>query len=212
MVPPQIGLLPWGLVCGVGAQALGWSFWEALGMSLIVFSGSAQIVAMQLIAAQAPVAVIVLTCLAISLRFVVYSAAMAQYVKPLSAAWRALFGYFLSDQAFASSIRRFREHDFHAASSYFLGCGVALWVGWQLSSTAGYLLGNVLPASWSLDFTVPLCFLALLVPALNDRPSRIAAIAAGVSVIVLDPLPLRLSLICAGLIGIVAGIIAEARR
>jgi predicted branched-subunit amino acid permease len=209
MVPPQIGLLPWGLVCGVGAQALGASVWEALALSVIIFSGSAQIVAMQLIGAGAPVVVIVLTSLAISLRFVVYSAALAPYLKPLSAGWRALFGYFLSDQAFAASIERFREREFRFGASYFLGCGVMLWIGWQLSSLAGYLLGNVLPASWSLDFTVPLCFLALLVPALTDRASRIAALAAGVSVIALDPLPLRLSLICAGMIGIVAGMIAE---
>jgi len=213
MIPPQLGLLPWGLVCGVGAQALGASIWSALGMSIIVFSGSAQIVAMQLINAQAPIVVIVLTCFVLGLRLVVYSAAMAPYLKALSPGWRAIFAYVLADQSFAVSIRRFREHDdYRRGVSYFLGCGLTLWVGWQLSNIAGYWLGNILPASWSLDFTVPLCFLALVVPALHDRPSRIAALAAGVSVIVLDPLPLRLSLICAGLIGIAAGLVAEGRK
>jgi len=49
------------------------------------------------------------------------------------------------------------------------------------------------------------------VPALEDRPTRAAALASGVAVIVLDPLPMRLSLVCAGLIGIATGLIVEAR-
>ena len=70
----------------------------------------------------------------------------------------------------------------------------------------------MIPMSWSLDFIVPLCFLALLVPALEDHSTRVAALASGIAVVALDALPMRLSLICAGLIGIAAGMIAEERR
>ena len=87
-----------------------------------------------------------------------------------------------------------------------------LWTTWQASNLTGYWLGNVLPAAWSLEFVVPLCFLALLVPALDDRPTRIAALASGIAVIALDALPMRLSLICAGLIGIAAGLARRAAR
>jgi 4-azaleucine resistance transporter AzlC len=212
MSPPLIGLLPFGLVCGVAAQALGASAWGALGMSAIIFSGAAQIVAAQLIAAQAPFAVIVLTCFVVGLRLMMYSAAMAPHLKPLPARWRHVLAYVLTDQAFAASIRRFRDSgDTYKGASYFLGTGVLLWTTWQASNLAGYWLGNVLPAAWSLDFVVPLCFLGLLVPALTDGPTRAAALASGVAVVVLDPLPMRLSLICAGLIGIATGLVAERR-
>ena len=87
-----------------------------------------------------------------------------------------------------------------------------LWTTWQASCLAGYWAGNVIPAAWSLDFVVPLCFIALLVPALEDPPTRVAALAAGIAVVALDALPMRLSLVCAGLIGIVAGMLAESRR
>ena len=93
-----------------------------------------------------------------------------------------------------------------------LGTGVLLWTTWQASNMAGYWLGNVLPTAWQLDFIVPLCFLGLLVPALEDGPTRAAALAAAVAVVALDALPMRLSLICAGLIGIAAGLLAESRR
>ena len=211
--PALVGLLPFGLVCGVAAQAAGASVWEALGMSAVVFSGAAQIVATQLIAAGAPVAVAILTCLVVGLRFLMYSAAMAPHMKPLPPRWRNALAFLLTDQAFAMCIQRFRATgDPRNGASYFLGNGVLLWATWQAFNLAGYWAGNVIPAAWSLDFAVPLCFLALLVPALKDGSMRGAALAAGIAVVALDALPMRLSLICAGLVGIAAGMIAETWR
>jgi predicted branched-subunit amino acid permease len=213
MTPPLVGIVPFGLVCGVGAQSAGATTWEAVGMSAVMFSGAAQILAAQLIAAGAPVAVTILTCVVVGLRFLMYSAAMAPHLKPLPSRWRHTLAFVLSDQAFAAGIRRFREsRDTRNGASYLLGTGVLLWTAWQISCFAGYWAGNVIPVAWSLDFIVPLCFLALLVPALEDGPTRIAALGAGIAVVALDALPMRLSLICAGLIGIVAGMLAESRR
>lgn len=213
MTPPLIGLLPFGLVCGVAANALGASVWGALGLSAIVFSGAAQIVAAQLLAAQAPIAVVVLTCFVVGLRLMMYSAAMAPHLKPLPGRWRNALAFLLTDQGFAAAIHRFRtSKDTRNGASYFLGTGVLLWTTWQASNLAGYWLGNVVPAAWALDFVVPLCFLALLVPALEDGPTRFAALASGIAVVALDTLPMRLSVICAGLIGIAAGLVSERRR
>src|SRR6516165_4330843 len=88
MTPPLLGLLPFGLVCGVGAQSAGTSVWESLGLSAFMFSGAAQILATQLIAAGAPVAVTILTCFVVGLRFLMYSAAMAPHLKSLPPRWR----------------------------------------------------------------------------------------------------------------------------
>jgi predicted branched-subunit amino acid permease len=213
MTPPLLGLLPFGLVCGVAAQTAGASASQALAMSALIFSGAAQIVATQLLAAGAPVAVTILTCFVVGLRFLMYSAAMAPHLRPLPPRWRHALAFLLTDQAFAAGVRRFRETgDARSGASYFLGAGVLLWTTWQVSCLAGYWAGNVIPAAWSLEFVVPLCFLALLVPALEDRATRVAALASGAAVMALDALPMRLSLVCAGLIGIAAGTIAEARR
>ena len=213
MTPPLIGMLPFGLVCGVGAQAAGASVWENLGLSALMFSGAAQILATQLVAAGAPVAITMLTCFIVGLRFLMYSAALAPHLKPLPRRWRNASAFLLTDQAFAAGIRRFREtRDTRNGASYFLGGGFLLWTTWQAFCLAGFWAGNVIPAAWSLDFAVPLCFVGLLVPVLRDSSSRIAALVAAIAVVALDSLPMRLSLICAGLIGIAAGMIAEARR
>ena len=119
----------------------------------------------------------------------------------------------MTDQSFAPAIRHFiKNGDTRRGASYFLGTGVLLWSTWQVSCLAGYWLGNLIPAAWSLEFIVPLCFLALLVPALEDGPTRVAALASAVAVFALDALPMRLSLVCAGLIGIAAGMLASERR
>src|SRR5262245_61804895 len=107
MLPACIGLVPFGLVCGVGAAAAGAGWLGSLGMSAIIFSGAAQIVAAQMVAADAPFLVIVLTTTVLGLRLLMYSAAIAPYLKPLPEQWRRILAFMLSDQVFAAAIRRF---------------------------------------------------------------------------------------------------------
>jgi predicted branched-subunit amino acid permease len=213
MLPACLGLIPFGLVCGVGAAAAGADFAGALGMSAIVFSGAAQILACQMLAVGAPVAVVILTCAVLGLRFLMYSAAMAPVVKPLSPRWQRAIAFLLTDQVFAASIRKFDAHgDTRRGALHFLGGGMALWGFWQVTNAAGYLAGNVIPAALSLEFTVPLCFIALLAPALRSAPHVAAAVIAGIAVIVLDALPMRLNLVAAGIAGIVGGTVFEFAR
>ena len=213
MLPACVGLLPFGLVCGVGAAAAGADWLGSLGMSAIIFSGAAQIVAAQLVAADAPLLVIVLTCVVLGLRFLMYSAAMAPFLKPLPARWQKGLAFLLTDQAFAVAVRRFNASaDRHGAGLHFLGCGMALWSFWQFACMVGFLAGNLIPAAWSLEFAVPLCFIALLAPLFRDAPSIVAAVTAGVAVLAMSHLPMRLNLIVAGVLGILAGTLADLVR
>jgi len=210
MAPMLVGIIPFGMVCGVGAISVGASPLAALAMSMIMFSGAAQIVAVQLLAADAPFGVIVLSCLVVSLRLLMYSAAMAPHLRPLDQRWRNVLAYVLTDQAFAGTIQRFRESDdLSANASYFLGTGVLLWGTWQLATVVGIFVGQIVPASWQLEFVVPLCFIAVLMPLLRDRVSLLVFAVSGIAVVALDAMPLRLSMICAGLLGIVAGMIGD---
>jgi predicted branched-subunit amino acid permease len=213
MLPACVGLTPFGLVCGVGAAAAGANWLGSLGMSAFIFSGAAQILAAQLVAADAPLLVIVLTCLVLGLRFLMYSAAMAPYVKPLPPRMQKGLAFLLTDQAFAAAVRRFSaSDDRHAAGMHFLGCGIALWSVWQVTCMVGFLAGNLIPSAWSLEFAVPLCFIALVAPLFRDAPAVIAALTAGVAVLLLADLPMRLNLVVAGMLGILAGTLADFAR
>jgi predicted branched-subunit amino acid permease len=206
MLPANIGLIPFGLVCGVGSAAAGADWLAAWGMAAIIFSGAAQILSAQLLAADAPIAIVVLTCFVAGLRFLMYSAAMAPYFKPLSPRWQKALAFLLTDQAFAAAIRRFNASDDpRGGALHFLGAGASLWLAWQASCMAGFFAGSLVPVSWSLEFAVPLCFIALVAPLLRSAASIGAAVVAGVAVLALEALPMKLNLIAAGGLGIVAG-------
>jgi predicted branched-subunit amino acid permease len=211
MLPVQIGIVPFGLICGLAAVSAGMPPSAAVGMSVIMFSGTAQLVAAQLYGAGAPALVIVVSCLVVSLRFLMYSAALAPHFKSLPERWRISLSYLLTDQVFAATIRRFHQQPGDPGhASFFLGAGGTLWVVWQIANAIGIFVGSLVPPSWSLDFAVPLSFIALVAPLLRNRATIAAALAGGYGAIALNALPMKLGMIAGGLVGIAAGMLVEA--
>jgi 4-azaleucine resistance transporter AzlC len=212
-LPLLLGVVPFGMIYGVLALSSGLTPAEAQGMSAIVFAGSAQIVAAQLFAGQAPALVIILTIAIVNLRHALYSASVAPHIQCLPARWKVLLAYLLTDEAFAVTILHYqRPNQPEPRHFYFFGAGLTLWSSWQLSTALGIFLGTQIPAGWSLDFTLALTFIALVVPALRDRPSVLAALSAGITaVLTYALLPLKLWLAAAALVGIGVGMLAERR-
>lgn len=227
-LPILLGVLPFGLIYGALALQAGIPAAPALGMSSIVFAGSAQFVATQLFGAGTPGAVILLSTFVVNLRHLLYSASVAPYVQRLRPAWKWLLPYLLTDEAYVVSILHYKtgtgepgkqrtsepgtvsgEREADRRHWYFLGAGLTLWATWQMSTAAGIFLGARIPESWSLDFALPLTFMALALPAITDRASTAAAVAAGVLAVVAAGAPLKLGLIIAALVGIIAGLIME---
>jgi 4-azaleucine resistance transporter AzlC len=216
-LPIMLGVIPFGMIYGVVAMGAGLPASVAQAMSSIVFAGSAQFVAAQLLGMGTPGLVIVLTTFVVNLRHMLYSASVAPYVKHLNAKWKCLLAYLLTDEAYAIVITRYNRDGAYPATPpnrqwYFLGAGLTLWSTWQASTAVGILLGTQIPSSWALDFALALTFIALVVPALNDRPSVAAALAAGVVAVMTAGLPYKLGLMLAAIIGIVIGLALEARQ
>ena len=217
-IPLLIGVFPFGMIYGILALEAGLSPAAAQAMSSIVFAGSAQFITTQLLSASAPGLVIVLTIALVNLRHALYSASIAPYTRHLTGAWKALLAYLLTDEAYAVTILNYQrlnglsEEKQKTGHWYFLGAGLALWSIWQLSTAAGVFLGAVVPPTWSLEFTLPLTFIALVVPALKDRPTIAAAVCAGLVALLAYSLPYRIGLILAALCGIVTGMVLEQLR
>jgi 4-azaleucine resistance transporter AzlC len=210
-LPILLGVLPFGLFFGALAIEVGLSPVEAQGLSLFVFAGSAQFIAVDLIRQGAAPLVIILTIFMVNLRHALYSASLAPKVAHLPLRWRAVLAWLLTDEAFAVTTPRHRTTDIEHAHWHFLGSGLALWTCWQLSTAAGIAFGARIPASWALDFALPLTFLAMLLPTLTDRPSWAAALAGGVLAIVLRNLPYGLGLVTAAATAVGVGVIVELR-
>lgn len=213
-LPILLGTSPFGMIYGIVAYDAGLPFSVAIAMSLIVFAGSSQFIAAQLFAGGTAGVVIVLTTFIVNLRHMLYSASVAPYIRHLSTGWKWLLAFLLTDEAYAVTISRYRQEPVEAAREtmahwYFLGAGLTLWVSWQISSAADFILGAEIPASWSLDFTLPLTFIALLIPTLQDRPAILAALAAGAVAVLARGLPYNLGLSAAIVAGIGVGMLAE---
>jgi 4-azaleucine resistance transporter AzlC len=219
-LPILVGVIPFGLIYGVLAIEAGIPPLPAQAMSAILFAGSAQFLTAQLYGLYTPAVVMTLAAAVINLRHVLYSASIAPYTKKLSNGWKWLLAYLLTDEAYAVTILHYQktqpEMDTVPENDnrhwYFLGAGLALWSTWQLSTAAGIFLGGQVPASWSLDFTLALTFIALVVPNLKDRGGLAAALSAGVLSVLAFTLPFKLGLVIASLVGIAAGLLVEGRK
>lgn len=207
----MLGVAPFGMITGVSAVSVGLTPLEAIGMSVLVFAGASQLAGIALIGQGATFAVIVLTTFMVNLRMAMYSASLSSWLRSLRAGTRVGLAYLMTDQAYAFSILRYRREPDMPRRDYYLGVALPLWVLWQVATAAGALLGAQVPPEWQLEFAIPLTFLALLAPAVRDRPGLVAAIVGGGLALALRGLPFNLGLVIAALSGIAAGTWAEGR-
>jgi predicted branched-subunit amino acid permease len=215
VAPAALATGMWGLVTGVAMVKIGLTTGQALGMTLLVFAGSAQLAALPLLAAAAPIWVILLTAMVVNLRFVIFSAALQPYFRRFSVGRRLLLGYLSTDMGFAVFISRYADAPAHERGSseqvwFFLGMAASSWLAWQSASVVGIFLAGQVPASWGLEFVAILGLLALMVPMIINKPALIGAVTAGVVAVLATALPLKLGLLVAVVIGIATAMVAEA--
>ncbi len=209
-LPILLGVIPFGMIYGILALSAGLDSLQAQAMSAIIFAGSAQFMTAQLIKTGTPALVIIITGFVVNLRHALYSASLAPYTRKLNAGWKALLSYLLTDEAYAVTITRYQNEGAKAFTHwYFFGAGLALWTSWQISTAVGIFLGAQVPESWGLDFTLPLTFIALVVPALKDRAGIVTAAVASLAALIFFGMPYKLGLIASALVAISVGLWME---
>lgn len=182
-LPIVMGYLPVGFAYGVLARKVGLSDWNTVLMSVLVYAGSAQFIAVSLLAAKASPVSIVLTTFIVNLRHMLMAAALAPYLKRWSKLRQALFAFELTDESFALHARRFPEGATGAAETYALNATAQ--ISWILGAAAGVfsstIIGDVKPLG--LDYALAAMFIALLVGQIRSNLHGIVALAsAGLSV------------------------------
>ncbi|QID16835.1 branched-chain amino acid ABC transporter permease [Nitrogeniibacter mangrovi] len=211
-LPLSVGLVPWALVTGVALRSAGLSMLEAMGMNVIVFAGVAQIGTLPLIVSGAPLWLIGLTALALNLRFVIFSAAIARGFEDMPLRRRLLAGYLLIDGVFAvCTDRMLREPDRHFRFGYYIAPAAWGWVLWQGFVFLGVVGADVLPRDWSLEFMATIALMVILVSLVRQRPMLVAALVGGLASVGLRDMPLQLGVIVAIVLGIGAGFVAHHR-
>lgn len=209
-IPLMIGVIPFGMIYGILAVSSNLPVSVAQAMSVIIFAGSSQFVSAQLFSLSVPSVINILTVGVINLRHALYSASISPYLQMLPSRWKWVMAYLLTDEAYAVTIVHYQQdEDSPYKHWFFLGAGLTLWTTWQLSTAAGIFMGTSIPSSWSLDFTLALTFIALVIPSLKDRASLGAALSAGVIAATAFNFPLKLGLLIASFSGILVGLSLE---
>lgn len=191
------------MICGVAAVQAGMTKAAAMAMPILVFGGSSQVVVNQLLLGKAPLWVVITSGLIVNLRFMIYSAALARHTRGTPLKERLLMAAFIVDHTYA-----FTEQRIHAKPptqhllAWYLGCCAVVWPTWVVFNALGIFAGMLVPASWQLEFTVPLAFISLMAPMLRDRGMWIAALTGAVAGLALVNLPLKLGLIAACATGV----------
>jgi len=179
-MPIVLGYIPVGFAYGVLAQKAGLEAWNTLFMSLFVFAGSAQLIAVGMIGAGAAPLAIVLTTFIVNLRHLLMSAALAPHLKRLRPLQIAGFTAQLTDETFAlhaagfAGSRQTETRELFAVNVIAHGS----WVGgtW-LGLAASGLIGDIRPLG--LDYALPAMFLALLLGQIRSRTHALVAVCAG---------------------------------
>ncbi|MEO0539254.1 MAG: AzlC family ABC transporter permease [Cyanobacteria bacterium P01_A01_bin.105] len=210
--PLIVGAIPFGIIFGTLAQNTDLSVWAAVGFSAVVFAGSAQFVAVGLVAAGSSIPLIILTTFVVNLRHLLYAASLVPYVRHLSPQWKVVVSFFLTDEAFAAAIGRLsdRHHSPHQ-HWYYLGGAITMYVNWQFCTLVGITAGRMIPnaANWGLDFAMVATFIGMVVPYVTRTPMVAAVLVSAITAAITYGLPHKLGIMVAAIAGVVAGVLTE---
>lgn len=203
---------PFGMLFGVAATEAGMDLLSTMVMTVVVIAGASQFTALVLLQENAPTLIVIVTALAVNLRMAMYAAALAPWFRGTAPGMRLLLAYFNLDQNFGLASLRFPEEpDWTRADrvAYFLGAALAITPWWVTFTLVGALAGSSVPDWLSLDFALPICFIAIVGPGLRSLPHIAAAVVSVVAALSLSWVPYSLGLIIAALIAMATGAALE---
>ncbi len=209
IIPLLVAAAPFGIVYGALAQANGLSTMATIGMSLFVFAGSSQFVAVTLVGVGAALPVILLTVFIVNLRHMLYSISMMPLVGELPQNLRLIMSFWLTDEAYATlSKRLLDEPGLPNFQRYYLGAAFAMYFNWQCCTLIGVFLGQQVPdlTKWGLDVAMVVAFVGIVVPILQNKTQWACAGTAFVSALLTFSWPHQTGLLFSSLLAILVGL------
>jgi predicted branched-subunit amino acid permease len=185
MLPFIIGLVPLALAIGVAITASPLDDLTGLASAPLVFSGAAQVHAVDLLGRGAGLLTVVGGVALLTARFSAYGAALAPGLVDQPRWFRIAAPYFLVEPVVAVvSDELLGDAPPEVRRAHYLGAAGALWIAWPATIGVGIAAGPLIDPAWSLDFAAPLCIVAMLARRLDGRANAAcAAVAAGAVVL-----------------------------
>ena len=179
-LPIVLGYAPIGMAYGLLAQQARLGMGVTLGLSLFVFAGASQFMAVSMLQSGAETLAIVGAAFAVNFRHFLMSAALAPRLGRWKTWQRMLLGGTLTDEFFALHSLNFARDDEPDATAA-ITISLVGYVTWTVSSAVGYSLGTLIehPEAWGLDFALPAMFVGLLLPMCGNISASAAALVGG---------------------------------
>jgi 4-azaleucine resistance transporter AzlC len=210
----SLSALGFGFVYGLAAREAGLTPFEASAMSVIVFAGAAQFAAVGYLSAGLAFPVIVLLTGLINARHLLYSAALAPWLRGVPLARRALMAHLLTDEAFAITIAHFTRLGRIDEWGYWIAAIGSTFIPWNAATLAGAVLGGELPDTLrpGLEIIFPAAMIGLATGLVTGRRELAAAVAGGglglIAGLLTSP---SMGIVAGGIVGPLVGLLVPAR-
>jgi 4-azaleucine resistance transporter AzlC len=178
-MPLALGAFPFGIAYGVVAVQAGLTVPETMLMSLVVFAGASQFMAVVMIQAGAGIPLVIASTLLVNLRHLMMGLSISRYLSETTPWWQRVVAFGMTDESYLTSVTHYRDQEAEQGDPYFmLGSGGSIYVAWAIASLVGALAGSSIadPLKWGLDFAMPATFLTMLLPQIVSR--RLAVVVA----------------------------------
>ncbi len=179
LAPVLVAVIPIGLLWGTLASAKGLSVLESVLMSIIVFAGAAQFVAVEMWQEPAPILLLIFAAFIVNIRHVLMSASVSRHIEKIPRKLHPLVAYLLVDESWALTERRALRKPVTLA--YYLGVTLPMAFSWYVATGVGALLGRSLgnPAAIGLDFAFSALFISILMGFWKGRRTAGVLAASG---------------------------------
>jgi 4-azaleucine resistance transporter AzlC len=218
-LPLIIAAVPFAIVYGALAISQGLSEWMVIGMSVFVFAGASQFVAVTLLASATLLPVILFTVFIVNLRHMLYAASLMPQLAKVSQWLRIPMAFWLTDETYAVVSNRFSHGSKQGLSDaqftpFYLGSGIAMYSSWVFFSWIGITLGQQIPdiTKWGLDIAMVVAFVGIVVPHLKSRADWACALTAGFSALLSHDWPHQTGLLFSSFVAIAVGVLVSYKQ
>lgn len=172
---------PFAVLFGAVAVDNGLTVLDAALMSATIYAGASQLVGIELFGQQVAPWLIILSIFAVNFRHILYSAAIARYIRNYTLVQKAIAFFFLIDPQFAEAIRR-GEDGKPISFAWYMAFALVIYFPWLLFSTLGAWFGSMLgdPRVWAIDVLLPIYFMGLVV-GFRRKPGFYPVVAAAMA-------------------------------
>ena len=214
-VPLLVAATPFAIIYGALGISSGLSEWLVIAMSVFVFAGASQFIAVTLLASATAFPVILLTVFIVNLRHMLYAASLMPQIEKVPHWLRAPMAFWLTDETFAVvSTRLSARPGQREFIIYYLGSAISMYLNWIFFSWLGMTLGQNIPdiGSWGLDVAMVVAFVGIVVPILKNHADWACALTAAVSGVLSYNWPNQTGLLFSSLLAISVGMLLSHKQ